>query len=172
MNNKTTFKELQATEFYKFFNCTETGREQTDHITVINVKTGGYKEYINLSFHINDLDEIIEASLKLDRKWIGNVENLNPFAKDIAKSFVEVIAPQNEKEKVRALVNHLFELHGTKDEVIVIQPTNEPLAPPDMIIKKILEVFEGEHPEMPFLLMSSIYYFKNIVNKWSTVFQC
>jgi hypothetical protein len=160
-----TYQDLQSTDFFTFFNCSEIASKEEQGLTVKELKTGGFQEAIDLSFKLDASSTIVEALLLLDRSWVGDEKNINPFAKDIAKSFVQVLAVEEEQKDIAPLVHYLFEQVGSEDKVITIQPQKNHFIPPSLEIRKILEVFIGKHPEMPFLLLSSKYLFKNIVQE-------
>ena len=162
MSKKLDYQDLLLTDFFKFFNCKEIASKEEDSRIIKQVKTGGYQEYIDIEFHLNEAGELIEATLLLDRSWVGDHENLNPFAKDIAKSFVEVVAPVENKKDVQELVYRIFHQQGSKDRVITIRTPRDEYGVPPLEIKKILEVFKNQHPKMYYMLFTSMYTFENV----------
>lgn len=82
------YDELKGSDFYQFFNIKEQKITNEGKYTRIEVKTGGFREYIDIIFYLNENREIEKGILLLDRNWIGNEQSINPFGKDIAKSFI------------------------------------------------------------------------------------
>lgn len=162
MSKKLEYQDLLLTDFYKFFNCHEIASKEEDSRIIKRVQTGGYQEYIDIEFHLNEAGEVIEALLLLDRTWVGDHENLNPFAKDIAKSFVEVVAPIENKKDVQELVYRIFHQQGSKDKVISLKTLEDEFGVPPLEIKKILEVFKNQHSKMYYMLFTSMYTFENV----------
>lgn len=162
MSTKVLYSKIQNSEFFDFFNCHEINSITCSSSLVIKkVKTGGFQEFIDLEFHLNQ-DEIIKAVLTLDRSWIGDPKHVNPFAKDIAKSFIAAIVPLEEKHLVDSLVRHLFRLKGYKDVIYYIHQ-KEKLPSPSSEVIQVLDVFLGNKPSTKFLLDTSHFQIENQV---------
>lgn len=81
---------MKDREFFTFFNLTESDENRTEKKTIIkNLKPGGFQEYIDIQLMLNSQEEITQATISLERSWTGNADSLNPFAKDIVKSFID-----------------------------------------------------------------------------------
>jgi hypothetical protein len=120
------FKNLQNSDFYQFFNIHPIKTNQ--NIKRLNpgvfkyFKPGGFLEYVDLLFRINENDQLTGALLILDRAWVGNQKSLNPFGMDIAKSFLDAIAPEPHPPDWIEVINLLKDLHGEADHVIHLHP--------------------------------------------------
>lgn len=116
------YEEFQHSEFAAFFGIQEMERiEEADGFTRIQLKTGGFQEFVDIEMEIDASQWIRKTTLKIAREWIGNEDNLNPFAKDICKSFINDLG--NLKDKIfQDLVEGIWSLQGTKDEIIYIKP--------------------------------------------------
>ncbi|MFX1410437.1 MAG: hypothetical protein ACFFA6_08790 [Promethearchaeota archaeon] len=162
------YSKLTKSEFFTFFNLYEINNEKTTP-TLKTLKPGGFQEYIDIEFHINEKGEVIMAILFLDREWIGNVEIINPFGKDIAKSFIDAVVPIKEKEGedniIVLLIHFLFNMVGTKDKII---PCTEPLynfenSSPE--VKSFLDVYRNLRPSYELHLEGSILKIENLIQK-------
>ncbi|MFX0072207.1 MAG: hypothetical protein ACFFAO_14055, partial [Candidatus Hermodarchaeota archaeon] len=101
---------MKKLDFFKFFNLKEVKiKDISESKMHIKLKPGGFQEHIDIEFIVNK-DELENAKIFLDRKWIGNAESINPFANDIAKSFLGAIVPYKEQESIRDLIHFLFNL--------------------------------------------------------------
>lgn len=92
------FEDLAGSDFWGFFNLSEIERKEDEEkgkkITVIDLQTGGFREYIRLRFMIEEPSLILRGVLTLDRKWVlGPPFGINPFALDITSSFIRALTP-------------------------------------------------------------------------------
>ncbi|MHA1727631.1 MAG: hypothetical protein ACTSWY_02735 [Promethearchaeota archaeon] len=159
------YSEFKESSFFNFFKVKEINSENLSQILQkVVLEPGGFKEFIDIELIINVKDEIVRARLLLDRKWIGNSNHLNTFAKDIAKSFIGAIVPSDEKDKVEGLVNNLFRIHGREDNVISIEkPVNlEDISGRDLMI---INVYLGLNESGVILLDNSKFEIKNITDE-------
>lgn len=116
------YEEFQKSEFASFFNTHEIERIQEPNGGFrVRLKTGGFQEFVDIELKLDASLRLRQASLDLARAWVGNEDSLNPFAKDICKSFIRDLAGVNNK-KIQDLVQGIWCLHGKKDEVIYIKP--------------------------------------------------
>jgi hypothetical protein len=116
------YEEFQKSEFASFFNTHEVERIQEPNGFIrVRLKTGGFQESIDIELKLDTALGLRQASLELARAWIGDENSLNPFAKDICKSFIHDLA-QTDNKRIQDLVEGIWELHGKKDEVIYIKP--------------------------------------------------
>jgi hypothetical protein len=112
------YSKLKETELFSFFHFTETGRKpQSMGMMEIHLKPGGFQEFIDVAMKVDRAEGVHEGILLLDRDWIGGPMTVNPFGKDLAKSFVEAIIPAEDKEKASSVVSTIWSLSGSKDEV-------------------------------------------------------
>ena len=116
------YDEFQQSEFASFFNLQEVEQFQEPNGCMrLHLKTGGFQEFVDIELKLDASLRLRQASLELARAWIGNEDSLNPFAKDICKSFIHDLAQVHHK-KIQDLVDGIWDLHGKKDEVIYIKP--------------------------------------------------
>jgi len=168
MSQLISYSKLRLSEFFTFFNLNEIDSERSSPNIKI-LKPGGFQEYINIEFHLNERGDVVMAILLLDRQWIGNVETINPFGKDIAKSFIDAVVPPVEKEGedniVILLVHFLFNMVGTKDKII---PCTQPLYNFENSSRKVkcfLDVYRGLKNSFEIPLKTSTLIIKNIIQK-------
>lgn len=121
MFSKIKYTELKKTEFWSFFGIKE--KESVDlgsgKIKKI-IKPGGFQEFVDIEFHVNEQDEVFKAILRLHRSWVGDDKHLNPFAQDISKSFIEALTSAADMPNVKDLIDIMFKVHGSQDHVISI----------------------------------------------------
>jgi hypothetical protein len=114
-----TYDELQKTELFSFFHFTESGRKpDADGYQVIHYKPGGFQEFIDVKMKIDKFQNVQEGILYLDRDWIGGPMTVNPFGKDLAKSFIDAICPMVDKEKAGRVISTIWNLRGSNDAVV------------------------------------------------------
>lgn len=118
------YKELQQTDFWSFFNFKE-GDEYIDlnETTKKTIEPGGFQEHINFKLNIHDSGKILNGVLELAREWIGNESNLDPFAKDICKSFIIALSTEESSDSLADIVDGIMSITGIDDNVIY---ANEP----------------------------------------------
>ncbi|MHA1136046.1 MAG: hypothetical protein ACTSSE_06115 [Candidatus Thorarchaeota archaeon] len=118
-----TYEELQKTELFSFFNFTESGRKPApDGYQVIHYKPGGFQEFIDVMMKIDRSQTVQEGVLYLDRDWIGGPMTVSPFGKDLAKSFIDAVCPNVDKEKADRVISTIWNLRGSNDSEILIHP--------------------------------------------------
>jgi len=116
------YEEFQKSEFASFFNTQEVERiQEPNGVIRVRLKTGGFQEFVDIELKLDASLRLRQASLELARAWIGNEDSLNPFAKDICKSFIHDLANFSNK-KLQDLVEGIWDIRGKKDEVIYIKP--------------------------------------------------
>jgi hypothetical protein len=112
------YSKLKETELFSFFHFTEAGRRpHPSGMVEIILKPGGFQEFIDVAMKVDRFEGVHEGVLLLDREWIGGPMTINPFGKDLAKSFVEAMTPLADKEKASAVVSTIWGLSGHGDEV-------------------------------------------------------
>jgi hypothetical protein len=115
------YSRLKETELFSFFHFTETGRRpHSTGMMEIILKPGGFQEFIDVAMKVDRSDGIHEGVLLLDREWIGGPMTINPFGKDLAKSFVEAMTPLVDKERASAVVSTIWGLSGQNDQVLYL----------------------------------------------------
>jgi hypothetical protein len=136
--------ESSGTDFFKFFNIHQVAEIPLLGISVIKkFKPGGFQESIDLEITENELGELLSAGLQLNRTWIGNVQKINPFATDIAKSFLHAFIPPKIHNELKTFIDFIEFAHGTQDRIIHISGKQPSLGTPSPEIRHFLEVFVG-----------------------------
>ena len=116
------YSDLKTSDFWNFFGIKEIeSKKINDKYSKKLIKPGAFQEYIDIEFNLNNLEEIERALLKLNRVWIGNYKNINPFANDIIKSFIYELTPEKYKSGIKKISQILFKIHGVDDEIIYLQ---------------------------------------------------
>ncbi|MBD3407584.1 MAG: hypothetical protein GF411_15815 [Candidatus Lokiarchaeota archaeon] len=134
---------LTKTDLFTFFNLSEINRAKTeDEVVRISLKPGGYQEHIDIEIKVDKDGSILRADLFLDRDWIGDWKSVNPFGKDIAKSFIECMYTNFEKPQIRSLVSAIWTLKGVNDEVISLH--SESRTKFDAETQKAIDVYTGK----------------------------
>jgi hypothetical protein len=102
-------EDLKNSSFFRFFNVSEVRRVDAPRgRTVVQWETGGFKEHIRLSGVLGDKGRLLSATLLVSRKWIGAPGNINPFAKDIVKSFIDQFVPRADRAQASPLVERIW----------------------------------------------------------------
>lgn len=106
------YAELQKSEFFSFFNIQEVASRPLGTSTEISLKTGGFQEHVDLTVWTNVNQRVSEATLQLRESWvIGPPMGVNPFAVDIARSFLLALAPPQNRGEIQRLAETLSSLH-------------------------------------------------------------
>ncbi len=157
------YKELKQKEFFTFFGLQEIDKKALSKgLTEIKIKPGGFQEHIDITFSVNKNDMIVDAILKMNRAWIGNEDNINPFGKDLAKSFIDVlIGDEKDRPFKETLVKNLWFLRGRKD-VVIYTKQEDPIIPlPTPETKHFLEVYSNLKQKEEFKLHSQLLMMEN-----------
>ena len=124
---KITYSQLKNSDFWAFFNLHEVSRDKEpmdyDWIdrTIVFLETGGFPEEIKLQVQLDASERIRQAVLALHRPWmIGKPWGINPFALDIAKSFLDALTPNQDRGDVEPLIEGIRNLpHILRDHQAV-----------------------------------------------------
>ena len=139
--------ELEKTDFYTFFNLHEIKTAKSSPNCII-FKPGGFQEYITIHIIIDEQKNIHGAHLILDREWVGNFETINPFGKDIAKSFIGTFISSKVNSEFRdSLITSLWNMKGTKDVIICIDKVVKGWEYSNIEIKDFLDVYRNSKKE-------------------------
>ena len=127
------YEELRESDFWQFFHLSESAREAVDESrTRVQLQPGGFADKLDLELEVDDSGRVRQAQLALDRDWVTDpATGLNPFALDIAASFVRTLTPPPDR------------------------PTLAPFAPDirmHLSDRASFDAFVGEHPEVGQLL--------------------
>ena len=144
MSGNLKYSELKNTDFFNFFNLKEGANiEISENSRKISFKPGGFQEFIDISIEIKN-DIVNKSYLILDQNWIGNSDTINPFGKDITKSFIATfISPEIKSEFRDSLITSLWNLKGSKDVVICMDKVVKAWEESDIEVKKFLDVYRG-----------------------------
>ncbi len=166
MNPLIKYKALKKTEFYNFFGLHEIDKKTISKgLTEIKIKPGGFQEHVDITLTLNKSDAVVDSVLKLNRAWIGNEDTINPFGKDIAKSFIDVLIV-NEKDRPfkETLVQNLWFFRGKKNKVIFTKEP-EPIIPlPTPPVKNFIAVYSNLKQKEEAKLNSQILTMKNKID--------
>ena len=120
------YSKLKETELFSFFSFTEIGRKpQSSGMTEIRLKPGGFQEFIDVAMKVDRSEGVHEGTLVLDRDWIGGPMTINPFGKDLAKSFVEAVTHPVDKEKASSVISTIWGLSGSADKILYLSEKAE-----------------------------------------------
>lgn len=112
---RMNWETLSQSGFFSWFHVEEIGRERVPRGAQVMCKPGAYQEYIDLAFVLDGHANLVQAELALDRTWLDD-RRTAPFAGDIAKSFVFLLA--GDKGTLIALAQQMEEVLFTIPGVI------------------------------------------------------
>lgn len=116
------YEELRETDLFTFFNFTEIGRRRTpEGLVEVRLKPGGFQEFIDVSVHVDRSSIVHKGILLLDRDWVGGPRTVNPFGKDLAKSFVAAVTHPEDKDRAAGIVTTLWRVTGSDDMIVRIR---------------------------------------------------
>ncbi|MBN1799953.1 MAG: hypothetical protein JW891_00510 [Candidatus Lokiarchaeota archaeon] len=142
------YEALKNTDFFSFFNFQESEFFNLS-FKGICLKPGGFQEYIDLILCLDNEEEIVQAFLYLDREWIGNEASINPFGKDISKSFIDALYPKDLNDEFKpSLITSLWNLKGTKDTIICLDKVIQAWENSDSQVKAFLDAYRGSLKEV------------------------
>ncbi len=143
MAPKISYPQFINSDFYSFFNLEEIDRKGGEHgVISYYYKPGGFQEYIDLNFIMKNND-ILQGILKIDRIWLGDINHLNMFAKDITKSFLELLIPNDLKEFKLLLIQNIWNMKGNEDRVICWDEVVKCWEDYSPEVKTFLDVYRG-----------------------------
>ncbi len=148
-----TLEALGGSEFFTFFNVHETSRRDGGGggVRVVECKPGGFQESIDISFDVDDGGSVLGARLLLDRSWIGGAEHVNPFANDIAKSFIDALVPPGGHAAIEPLLRAIMDAKEVDDKRVYLHDQPRDITP-DFDAIKALGVYLGAIPRHEILL--------------------
>ncbi len=116
------YRSFRVSEFAKFFNVTTTSRvDLPDGGTLVKLEPGGYKEHIDIELTIDSAMDVVAAELRINRAWLGDAGSINPFAKDMVKSFVDQMACDADDADIKRIVEQIWQSKGSKDNVVKLE---------------------------------------------------
>jgi hypothetical protein len=138
--------EIQSsgTDFFLFFGIHQVAEIPIFGRSVIKkFKPGGFQEFIDIEITENDINELLSVAIQIDRHWLGNLQHLNPFGIDIAKSFLKAFTYSKTLPQIDQILEYLTNLHGEEDEVITFSGNPSMNAPPKGDIRHFILVTVG-----------------------------
>ena len=160
-----SYEELQKTELFSFFHFTESGRRPAPGgFQEIRYKPGGFQEFIDVHMKVDRSHMIHEGVLYLDRDWIGGPMTVNPFGKDLAKSFIAAICPRKDKEMAERVVSTIWNLQGSDDEVISLHSDSPENVTKEVPIEKLEQVYLGTSKIFEMTCEESCIKIENVVD--------
>ncbi len=160
-----SYEDLRKTDLFSFFNFSESGRRQMGGgIQEIHLKPGGFPEFIDVKMRVDRSQIVHEGVLYLDRDWIGGPMTISPFGKDLAKSFIAAVTPDADKEKANRVISTIWNIQGSSDRVIPLQPQS----PKDLVseppIDNLENVYYGVEKKFEMTLTESCIRIENVVD--------
>jgi hypothetical protein len=139
-----SYEDLKKTDLFSFFNFTEMGRRLSQGgLVEIRLKPGAFQEFIDASMKVDRAGNLQEGILYLDRDWIGGPMTLNPFGKDLAKSFVNAVTHPDDRERAAGIVSTLWRVTGSDDIVLRIRDHPETGEKVQEFLEKLVNVYLG-----------------------------
>jgi len=141
-----SYSQFKKSEFYQFFNLSEessTIHGEANELKQYFLKPGGFQEHIDILINTSK-ELIINATLVLNREWIGNKDKLNPFANDITKSFIGLLFPGALDQEFKInLTQNIWNARGSKDRVLCLDKAVYIWENANPEIKEFLDVYRG-----------------------------
>lgn len=159
------YDELRDTDLFTFFNFTEVGRQRTpEGLVEVRLKPGGFQEFIDVLLHIDRSSVVQKGVLLLDREWVGSPSTINPFGKDLAKSFVQAVTHPDDKERAAGIVTTLWRVTGSDDIIVRIRGSDKTEQRVSEFLDRLVEVYLGTAEEFNKTLSKTRVSMKNIVS--------
>jgi hypothetical protein len=159
------YNKLKESDLFTFFNVSEIGRRKGEKgLAMVSFKPGGFQEFIDIAMQMDVAGLIHSAVLLMDRKWIGNKKTINPFGKDLAKSFIQHMTPEADQYDVEPIVFILWDMIGKEDQVIGIKSTAAEEFPEQQGVAAIVDVYKGIEKEFTYQMSKSMLKIENVVD--------
>jgi hypothetical protein len=138
-------QEFLDSDFFSFFNLQQTENTVEAGLSRIYFKPGGFQEHVDIEVAVLGNLKIYEAALELDRSFIGDEKNTNPFAKDICKSFIAVMCLHETDKAFDDIIDGIWSIEGTNDKILYRElPT--PYEQRTAVAKKAIDAYRGLEP--------------------------
>jgi hypothetical protein len=158
------YNTLKESDLFTFFNFSEVGRRKGEKgLAMVSFKPGGFQEFIDIAMQMDVAGKIYSAVLLMDRKWIGNEKTINPFGKDLCKSFIQQMTPEEDRMEIEPVVFILWDMIGKEDQVIGVKPVGTAV-PSDKGVAMIVDVYKGIEKEFTFEMTKSKMKIENVVD--------
>jgi hypothetical protein len=118
--------QAKQTEFFRWFHLEETGRSAK----VVHFKPSGDKFHnlVTLNLSLDSSGRLVGAELVLLRSFIDSGRD-GMFARDIAKSFVRVVTPAEERDKVADLLAGIEQPPANLSQTLIVGARRTPRPP-------------------------------------------
>ena len=139
LNYTINYASLKDTELWSFFGLRETKRQDiANDQSIVFLEPGGFKKENRIQIRLDHNDRIRGAVLLQARPWMISDDNVNPFALDLAKGFINALTPQPDDTK--DLVAGIWALKSLEEmKATNITPSSE--------IGHFLQVYVGAKQE-------------------------
>jgi len=160
-----SYEDLQKTDFYSFFNFSESGRKpMSGGLQEIYLKPGGFPEFIDLRMMVDQSQTLHEGVLYLDRDWIGGPMTVSPFGRDLAKSFIAAVTPAVDREKADSVVSTIWNIHSSSGKVNLLQYESLKDLNSESPFEKLENVYFGVEDKFEMTLKESCIKIENVVD--------
>jgi len=160
-----SYEDLQKTDFFSFFNFSESGRKpMSGGLQEIYLKPGGFPEFIDVRMKVDQSLILHEGVLYLDRDWIGGPMTVSPFGKDLAKSFIAAVTPPVDREKADRVVSTIWNIHGSSGKVSPLQYQSSKELNSESQIENLENVYFGVEEKFEMTLKESCIKVENVVD--------
>jgi hypothetical protein len=160
-----SYEDLRKTDLFEFFNFSESYRKRVSgDMQEIHLKPGGFQEFIDMKMMIDRSQTVHEGVLYLDRDWIGSPMTVSPFGKDLAKSFIAAVTPEADREKADRVISTIWNLQGSSDRVITIQPQGPKNLVDEPPIEELEKVYLGVEKKFELMLKESRIKIENVID--------
>jgi hypothetical protein len=150
-----SFNQFKNSDFWSFFNLQEISTQNFEKNKKIFFRTvqrinEGLQSEIEIYIVINSEGHIIEANLKIQRKWIiWEPFSLNPFARDIVRSFILTITPTLDRPEIVDLIQTLDKTRNP-EELQNFLATQPPQTIPNIALLVYLGIIEKVNVKLEF----------------------
>ena len=159
-----SYEEMKQSELFSFFHFTEMGRRPTGSgLIEIHLKPGAFQEFIDASMKVDKAGTLHEGTLYLDREWIGGPMTLNPFGKDLAKSFVDAVTHPEDRERACGIVSTLWRITGSDDIVVRIRDNPDTEEKVQDFLETLVNVYLGTEEVFTMDLTKTSITIENVV---------
>lgn len=160
-----SYEDLRKTDLFSFFNFSESGRRpMSGGMQEIHLKPGGFPEFIDVKMKVDRSQTVHEGVLYLDRDFIGGPMTVNPFGKDLAKSFIAAVTPPADREKADSVVSTIWKIQGSSDKVIPLQPKSPEELVSESRIEQLENVYLGIEDKFEMTFKESCIKIENVVD--------
>lgn len=158
------YDDLRETELFTFFHFSEMGRRRTpEGLIDIRLKPGAFQEFIDASILVDRESRVMSGILLLDRDWVGGSRTINPFGKDLAKSFVQAVTHPEDRDRAAGIVSTLWRITGSDDIIVRIRDDDSTEPQVADFLDTLVNVYVGTEEEFRKPLGKTIVIIRNVV---------